>query len=887
MRLRKLSLYNVRRFTGRSAVLGPFGDGLTTITAENESGKSTFFDALHALFFLEYGSGKKELKELQPYAGGAMRISAEVEIDGVSYLIEKVFNLKKAGSSATISSVASGAILKQADDAEQWIQQHILTTRKGPVGLLWVRQGTIGVDADAKNEPDGINARRDVMSSVRGQIDAVTGGRRMDSIVQRCWQELDAMSTRQDKPKAGSQWKEAEDRVESLRGKRSELEKVVDALSHDLEAKKKTITRLHELRNPEQRQQRKNAISNALDKLSTARDYDRKVQDQDKSLQLLINEERNIDREIKEIKSRQEFRASLGKQIEEKEISVKNVSHARTQAQDKLNEAQKAVEAKEAERRKCSDALTLARQSERETVKRNRLITLNDILQRLMKPKDQLLKADEVLAGAVVNAVDVNRILELERRRDIAFEKRKIHFASFVVHGSRSSASIDGEELPNDQQFLIDRPVDVSLPEFGTISLRPAEGGGVGIENPETLQGELDADLKKFGFNCVKAAKQAFEARQKALQDKQNAQTQIRILAPDGLDALEKEWHELCGELGHPAAEPATAASTKLNETEVSSETIEKTISVIDDELDERRKALPALQEVLTKAAGFLTEEQVLLRSLRANAEEFSVPADEDEALRFLEKSLSEKVKKVSEARAAFSILQEFAPDLSSAETEYERAIQAEEQDTKEINRHERELARLNGSIQTRTEGAVEEQLEEVKGKLSSFEERAAQFATHVKALKLLINHLEAARAEAQETYFEPIRNELLPLLRQLHAGAEFEINPEKLLVETITRDGVTDRVDVLSGGAYEQIVILTRLAFAKLFAKQGHHVPIIFDDAMIHTDDERISKMFNLLAQIARDQQIIVLSCRTRAFSDLGGERAFITESETKALAT
>ena len=85
-----------------------------------------------------------------------------------------------------------------------------------------------------------------------------------------------------------------------------------------------------------------------------------------------------------------------------------------------------------------------------------------------------------------------------------------------------------------------------------------------------------------------------------------------------------------------------------------------------------------------------------------------------------------------------------------------------------------------------------------------------------------------------------------------------------------------------MSGGAYEQVTILTRLAFAKLFAKQGRHVPVILDDALVHTDDERISTMFNMLSQAAKDQQIIVLSCRTRAFSDLGGTRAFI---ETDAI--
>ena len=148
----------------------------------------------------------------------------------------------------------------------------------------------------------------------------------------------------------------------------------------------------------------------------------------------------------------------------------------------------------------------------------------------------------------------------------------------------------------------------------------------------------------------------------------------------------------------------------------------------------------------------------------------------------------------------------------------------------------------------------------------------------------VLQSHLENARAEAQETYFEPVRHELLPLLRQLHAGAEFQIDVDKLLIETVMRNGVADKIDALSGGAFEQIAILRRLAFAKLFAKHGNHVPIILDDALVHIDDERISTMFDMLAQIAREQQIIVLSCRTRAFSDLGGERAFIIEVNESA---
>jgi len=212
MKLRRLTLRNVRRFADQTAVLGPFGDGLTTVTAENEQGKSTFFDALHALIFYDYGSARKELKEMQPYSGGTMFIAAEVDLDGRGYRIEKEFTLKKSSAAARIIALDTGSIVKQADEAENWIKTEILSTHQGPVGLLWVRQGAVGVDEGSKAGAEGgVTARRDLMSSVRGQIDAVTGGRRMDAILADCQAELDALMTKAGKPKVGSAWKKAED----------------------------------------------------------------------------------------------------------------------------------------------------------------------------------------------------------------------------------------------------------------------------------------------------------------------------------------------------------------------------------------------------------------------------------------------------------------------------------------------------------------------------------------------------------------------------------------------------------------------------------------------------------------------------------------------------
>lgn len=878
MRLRKLILHNVRRFADKTVTLGPFGDGLTTITEENERGKSTFFDALHALLFHDYGSARKEIRDLQPYSGGAVQIAAEIDLGTEGFRIEKLFNLKKAGSSAKIINLATGAILKQADDAEQWIHDTILSSSKGPVGLLWVRQGTVGVDA-AKAESEGVDARRDVMSSVRGQIDAVTGGRRMDTILQRCRSELDAIATKSGKPKAGSQWKEAEDLAESLREQEAKLQKSVNALSHDLEMKKRLTNRLRDLNAPALRAQRLEAISASQAELAAARDHDRRIKEAEQGLQLLIAQEQDIERTIKDIGALRAKREALSHEIRERETSLAKIKQDKVQAQDAITQQQKVISEKEAERRALNDGLSHARKQERSREKRRRLIALGDILGTLKEPLARLSEAGKILKMPAASAADLERLADLERRRDIAREKRRIHFASFTLSSQGEKARSAGAILPDGEALLIDRPLDITLPGFGAIRLHPAEGAGQAIENPDALQAELDATLAALGFDTIKAARSAHEAHRKALDIKQLAQAQIRANAPDGLEALKGEQDQLCAELGCSLEE---AAAMSLDDSADASHTIDKmehSLRELDETLTALRAFLPKLQERFNKAANDLTEEAVRLGERQNALTDLAPLANEDEQLDQSTRARADLAPKVAAARTTIEHLQQQAPDLAAAEAAHQRAFQADEQDRKEIHRQEKELARLNGAIQTQSEGAIEEKLAEVSGRLARAKERAAQFASHAKAIELLISHLEAARAQAQETYFEPIRQELLPLLRQLHAGADFQIDADKLLIETITRNGVTDKVDVLSGGAYEQIAILTRLAFAKLFAKRGSHVPIILDDALVHTDDERIATMFNMLAQMAKDQQIIVLSCRTRAFSDLGGERAFISE--------
>ena len=431
MKLRQLELTNVRRFSGQKAQLGPFGDGLTTITAGNEAGKSTFFDALHALLFVPYGSSSQEVKSLQPHSGGAVSVAAVIELDGKDFRIEKTFLSQKK---ATIIDCASGQIIKQQGDAEAWIEDNINKVNKGPAGLLWVRQGATHVDPEGKDkDANNITARRDLMSSVRGQIDAVTGGRRMDKIVEQCRKELDALATKGLKAKAGSPWKTIEDNVQELLERKERLEADVRALSDALDIKRKAKLRLSELQNTEKKEEQVKQLATANDAFQDAQEHDRNVINADNTLQLIKAEMSQLSRQIKDITGRQHLRGKLADEIAQKTEDEKNLNTALQGANKALGNAQNTITEKEALRTDLNRSRKEARDVEKSRQKWDRLRVLAELADQLSGPQNKLNDAEAILERTEITQTDLDHLVDLERRISIANEQRRAQFASFSV----------------------------------------------------------------------------------------------------------------------------------------------------------------------------------------------------------------------------------------------------------------------------------------------------------------------------------------------------------------------------------------------------------------------------------------------------------------------
>ncbi|MGB3456809.1 MAG: hypothetical protein WBA35_10650, partial [Litorimonas sp.] len=186
--------------------------------------------------------------------------------------------------------------------------------------------------------------------------------------------------------------------------------------------------------------------------------------------------------------------------------------------------------------------------------------------------------------------------------------------------------------------------------------------------------------------------------------------------------------------------------------------------------------------------------------------------------------------------------------------------------------------ARRRESFERRDPDAEVLRLTERAERLS---EDLARHRGRAAALTLLRDTLRESQATLQDRYTDPVRRELLPLLRMVIDGADVSLD-ETLGAQGLIRDGRSDDLDRLSGGTREQIAILTRLAFARMLARQGRPCPVILDDALVYADDQRRGRMFDVMHYVtggADPLQLLYLSCHETNAVELGGRRLSLSD--------
>lgn len=864
MKLLALHLTNVRKFTGKRASITGIGNGITVISEANEFGKSTFFDALHALFFEKYSSTAKPVKSLQPYAGGAVEVAADVQTDQGKFRVEKRFLSRK---SAKITRLPDGGTIAQDDEAERWISTLLGTASDGPAGLLWVRQGQLGLQADsAKEKSQLMETRRDLLSSVAGEIDTMTGGRRMDRVMRRVAESLAEITTKTGR-KSGP-WKSVSEEAEALE---TELEMVtaqVQTLEKALSDRKQDEAALKRLDNAEAKTRRNDALAAAKAAMEDARAHIGAVKAAER------------DRDLARLKSKnaQDQLDVFLKAIDRLQTAQKQAANNAAQLGAAKAEALRSNDilgAAEARQRSANEAAVVARKqldiARRQLASRKAKAEAAELADQIAKAGSARAERDAARAETKASFATADWL----RRAEEAHAEVSKLAAAAQAQATTFSVAYDGElritrqgaDIPDNQAISIEAETPLDLPGIGTLTIHAKAVGEDGKLRLDLAQNRLKDLLAQTGALTIQQARTLVATRLKADAKAGLAQAILDTLAPNGLEALRIA-----------KADADLAANGASEDTFPAISALEALVIKTDDIANE------ALRELSTAEAEHANAREISAKLLAtAEASKQAVeragsdagPLDTQGSRRadHLRQQAQEQ-EALTRAEADLAAVVAAAPDVVTAAAELKRsedAVTAARQQRAEVGEH---LAALSSKIQTLAGNGIEERRDELAGELETARATETRFAHQAAALSRLKAALEAERKAARDTYFGPVQEELKPLLSILHRDAALSFDSESLLPTGLTRDQAEETLEDLSAGTKEQIAILTRLAFARLFSRQGRHMPIILDDALVYSDDDRIIKMFTALTRVAQDQQIIVFSCRQLAFQDLGGVR-------------
>ncbi|SEK48414.1 AAA family ATPase [Pacificibacter marinus] len=872
MKLLALHLTNVRKFTGKRASITGIGSGITVVSEANEFGKSTFFDAIHALFFEKYSSSGKPVKSLQPYAGGGVEVAADIEADGGTFRVEKRFLSRK---SATITRLPDGVVIAQDDEAERWIATLLGGAGDGPAGLLWVRQGLVGLEPTGTKEKSQLmETRRDLLSSVAGEIDAMTGGRRMDRVMRRAAESFSEIATKTGR-KSGP-WKAAADEAEALGAELATVTMQVQALEGALQKRKLAEAALARLDNIDAKTRRDNALAAARLALEKAQAHVGAVTSARQKRDLAA---------LKAGAAQSDLDAFLA--------ALQSLETTKTQAQSSLAALHDAkldadqlyalLEAARIKHEQTTTALMTARAdldaARRQTAARKAKAEAAQLEQNIKKAETVLGERD--VARAVVKASfatpDWLRRVEAAAA-DVAQQNATLQAQATTLSMAYDGAlriTLNGAPVPENQPVQLDGVTHLDVPNVGRMTVFAQGIGEVAKQKLITAHEKLNELLSTGGVATVEQARTLAAARTEAQTRVNLAQAVLDTLTPNGIETLRsaKADADLAASEAHDNALPQLA---DLEAQLVQAELVEDTAR---QAFNHAKTPHDAARELYIKTQAAAQTAQLAFEQATAHANTLAGPEIEradSRAVRLRAQASAQEAHK--QAEIELQELVSAAPDLDTARAEMKRAEDAVTAVQAQRAQLCEQLAALSSEIRTLAGNGIEERRDDLAGQLEAVQARETRFARQAAALTRLQIALEAERDAARDTYFGPVQEELKPLLSILHRDAALHFDSESLLPTGLVRDQGQETLDDLSGGTQEQIAILTRLAFARLFARQGRHMPIVLDDALVYSDDDRIIKMFTALTRVAQDQQIIVFSCRQLAFQDLGGARPQVT---------
>ena len=875
MILKSLEVANVRKFRDPLRIDG-FTDGLNIVVEPNETGKSTLLEALRAAFFIRYSAKTELVRSYVPIGDDvAPRVAVGFDVGGQAWTLEKQFmkspHVRLTSANGRRESDAAEDALQELLGFERGNNRGSDHETRGPLGMLWVEQAS----ALAVENPNRI-VRDTVRGVLEAEVGAVTGGKRFDAIranVDAAYSLLRTPST--GKPRG--ELLAAETRAENASDARQQAHnsfRVYEQSLNELETARARLRIVErDLMAPETAEQK------------------RKLESDQKIAETVLLRSSAADAQYGRSDEVAKTAASL---VERLDAAEKRLAAARIEfgLKDSALAQTTTITEKAAEEEK-------ARRGELEATRSNR-----EALEAVLSAARQRARSFSDAAGARRAMASRRALYDLEERERLlvaeaaaAIDKGELeHLATLERAEIQARARFDAGavrvdiELSGDANLLIngqasdDASVDVvtatrfQMGGAGSLIVRPPHGSGRStVADLSKARDDLAAALRALGVKSRSTAIARNERAAGAERELKALRSQSAVACPGdptiGLAPGAEALRAFVAKLGDAVADVA-APSDDLEELERGLAGAKLVEASAAGRHDECRGVLAKAEKLLATAVAELSS---AVRETESADEEFRLAVANGNR-ELLETSLAEARRNRAEKLEALETARDSARgfDLEKIRRSIENLDRASSRAGDERLNLTAQIASLESTVLREggagPAGLVAETSEEEQAAIVALERLRREADT----LELLRRSLADASNEATRTFLAPVTRRAARYVHQLLPGCDLSFD-EDFGLAGLTRGGLDESCGDLSRGTQEQLAILTRLAFADLLLEDGAPISLILDDPLVYSDDARLETMTDILQEASNRMQVILLTCRSKAFRHVDANRIML----------
>lgn len=876
MKLQRIRVEQLRQFR-QPFELTDLAPGLNLLAGPNEAGKSTLVQAIRAAFFERHRS--TSVNDLLPWGEPTAGPSVEIDFEwaGTHYRLAKRFLHRKR------CHLQLGSKELDGEEAEQHLAELLgfqfpgrgasKPEHWGIPGLLWIEQGS-AQDMTAPLVHAGDHLRQALQQSVT-EVASSQG----DAVIAQVRSEREVLLTATGKPRGA---------YAAALGEHDEAQQRLAALDLRIAGYRAQVDTLGRL-------QQENTAERESRPWETLRAQQHAAEKQLATVNALATQLEADHASLRQAADTLTLLQAQHDSAQAQQLQLQRRSAELQQAERLLLEAQSASERWDGQRAAAERALLQAGNAmqrarddarhvelaQRVREAQARIDVLDDTITRADEAQ-QKLQAQHAQAGAAALDKDDLARLRSQHARLAELDIRQQAVATRVRYelGPQAPVTLAGKALEGSGECLLTAASELHIGNWGRLQIIP---GGADLaalaREASALRVEHGVLLQRLGLTRLADAESRFATWQQAQHDIELATRAVAHLAPRGLETLRQERAQLAARMQQDRAQmPPQDAHTDVTGSNADADHItleQATVQQVHAQahldqlirqtgesrllLGQSQTRREAAQQEYEALRAVLDDPQRLQRAQAGMAQMASVQAQHQT----LAHRIETRQREVDVARADI-LLQDVERLRRSAE-------HAQHQ------HHERQSAMtlLQGKLEEAGAQGMEEERAHQMLLAQAAKQRQQELTLQAHALDLLLGLLESRRSALTRRLQAPLQQHIQRYLQLLFPQATLDIGDD-LAPGRLSRAGpggttTSGPIAELSFGAREQMGVISRLAYADLLQQAGRPTLIILDDALVHSDVQRLAQMKRVLFDASQRHQVLLFTCHPELWRDLG----------------